>query len=116
MDWTPPPEPMVWTLPKPIPFGSQAYSTITLHAPTAGDILKATAVPGASAYDMTLRLIACLSAEGVPYEALAALPDYLVQQMSNYIDMFGGAPLPDPLESWRAEQVAARLAKASPAT
>ena len=60
-------------------------------------MLKATAVRGASGMEVTLRLIANISAEGVPYEALLDLPAWVVDQMSNYLDGFNGAPLPLPL-------------------
>lgn len=125
MDWTPPPEPLTWTLPKPIPFGSVTYSAVTLRAPTAGDMLKAMAIPGASPYQVAMRLIAGVSAESIPYEALASVPAYVIEQMSNYLDTFGGAPLPDPLDGWRKAQLAAvqadalealEAASASPAT
>jgi hypothetical protein len=62
MDWVPPPEPLTWTLDRPIPFASATYGTVTLRAPTAGDVLKATAIQGASGTDVTLRLIAAVSA------------------------------------------------------
>ena len=120
MDWTPPPDPVTWTLPKPIVFGSVTYGTITLRAPSAGDVLKAGAVPGASGAQVNLRLISILSAEQVPYEALTlpspdGLPAHLLEQMSGYLDMFGGAPLPGPLEDWRNAQIAAaREASAKP--
>lgn len=106
MDWVPPPEFVAWTLPTPIVFGSATYATITLGSPTAGDVLKATAIKGTSGVDVTLRLISAVSAENVPYEALINLPVYLVDQMGAYMDLFGGAPLPGPLEAWRAARVA----------
>jgi hypothetical protein len=96
-EWTAPPEPVTWDLPKPLVFGSVTYATITLRAATAGDILKATAVRGASGMEVTLRLIANISGEGVPYEALSGLPAWIVDQMSSYLDSFNGAPLPIPL-------------------
>ena len=119
MDWTPPPEPMTWVLPRPIQFGSASYPTITLRAPSAGDILKAGAIPGSSEVQINLRLISVLSVEQVPYEALAmpspdGLPAHLMGQMGAYIDMFGGAPLPGPLEEWRKAQVAAARAASQP--
>lgn len=113
MDWTPPPEPMTWDLPKAIPFGSVTYDKITLRAPTGADVLKAMAVPGASSYDVALRLIATVSAESIPYEAVQSAPAWMLEQMSNYLDMFGGAPLPGPLETWRRERQAAMRAAAA---
>ena len=101
MDWTYPPEPVTWTLPVAIALGSATYSTVTLRAPTAGDVMKATAVSGASSTDVALRLISTVSAEAVPHEALQKVPAYLIEQMSNYLDCFGGAPLPGPLDEWR---------------
>ena len=108
MDWVPPPEFVPWTLPAPIAFGSVTYATVTLRAPTAGDVLKASAIQGASGMDVALRLIAAVSVEQVPYEALRFMPAYLVEQMSGYLDMFGGAPLPGPLEEWRAGRTFSR--------
>ena len=95
-DRTPPPEPVTWELDKPLSFGPATYPAITLRAPTAGDVLKATAVRGAAGMEVTLRLIAAISAEGVPYEALLSLPAWVVDQMANYFDSFTG-PLPIPL-------------------
>ena len=115
MDWTPPPEPLSWILPATIRIGQNSYTSVTLRAPTAGDVLKANAIPGASGYDVGLRLISIINLEGVPYEAITQLPAYLVDQMASYVDMFGGAPLPDPLEEWRREQAArATTASAEP--
>ena len=110
MDWVAPPEPMTWVLPTPIQFGSASYPSVTLRAPTASDVLKATSVPGAGGMQVTLQLIATVSVESVPYEALVMLPAYLVEQMGSYMDLFGGAPLPSPLEAWRQERVAAAKA------
>lgn len=107
MDWVPPPEFLEWKLPTPIAFGSVTYATVTLRSPTAGDILKSMAIPGASGYDIGLRLISAVSVEQIPYEALMMIPAYMVDQMGSYVDMFGGAPLPAPLEAWRAARVAA---------
>lgn len=117
MDWVPPPEPMTWVLPNPIKFGSATYPTITLRAPTAGDILMATTIQGASNTQVGLQMIASISVEGVPYEALAqrgtdGLPAHLMEQMTGYFDMFGGAPMPGPLEAWIASRVAAAKAEA----
>ena len=115
-EWISPPEPMAWVLPRPLQHGQNSYASVTLRAPTAGDILKASAIPGATAFDMTLRLISAISLEGVPYDALLGVPAYLIEQMSAYLDMFGGAPLPDPLEQWRSEQAErAKVASSPPA-
>lgn len=113
-NWTPVPEPLTWTFPKPITHGGLFYETVTIGAPTAEDILKATAVRGASGMDVTLRLIESASAEHVPYEALKKLPSWLIQQISDYTEEFAGAPAPDPLESWRADRRAAQQALAEP--
>ena len=96
-EWHPPPEPVTWDLAKPLAFGSATYASITLRAPTAGDVLKATAVRGSGGIEITLRMVANISAEGVPYEALLGLPAWVVDQMSQYLDSFSGAPLPLPL-------------------
>lgn len=116
-DWTPPPEPMTWVLPTPIKFGASTYPTITLRSPSAGDVLMATTIAGASQLQVSLQLIATLSAEGVPYEAISqrgsdGLPAHLVEQMAAYLDMFGGAPLPGPLAEWQAARIAAAKAEA----
>jgi hypothetical protein len=110
IDWIPVPEPVTWTLPTPLTAGGMRFTTVTLRAPTAGDVLKATAIPGASALDVTLRLIEAVSAEQVPYEQLKLVPAAVVEQMSAYLDLFGGAPLPDPLEAWQAERRARQAA------
>ena len=96
-DWTPPPEPVTWTLSPAIEFGSASYSAITLRAPKASDVLKATAVRGEFGLATTLRLISAISAEGVPFEALVHVPSWQIDQMSGYLDSFNGAPLPVPL-------------------
>ncbi len=110
MTWIAPPEPMTWPLAVPLQLGSASYPTVTLRAPTAGDVLKATSVSGASGIDVTLRLISTVSVEQVPYEALRSLPAYIVEQMGLYLDVFGGAPLPDPLEAWRVARAEAAKA------
>jgi hypothetical protein len=115
MDWVPPPEFVAWTLPTPIAFGSVTYTTVTLRAPTAGDVLKATAIQGSSGMDVSLRLIAGVSVEQIPHEALRLMPAYLVEQMTGYLDMFGGAPLPGPLAAWQADRLAAAKAEAGKA-
>ena len=101
MAWIAPPDEVTWTLAKPITFGSQTYSDVTLRCPTAADVLKASAIRGSSFYEITLRMIAALSE--VPYEALTigggkGLPSYVVEQMSRYLDSFNEAPLPGPLQ------------------
>jgi hypothetical protein len=96
-EWHAPPEPVTWELATPLAFGSATYPTITLRAPTAGDVLKATAVRGSSGMEVALRLIATISAERVPYEALLTLPAWLADQMGQYLDSFAGAPPPPPL-------------------
>jgi hypothetical protein len=111
VDWTPVPEPVTWTLPKPATEGGLSYSTVTMSAPTAGDILKATAVRGASGVDVTLRLIEAASAEHVPYEVLKKQPSWLIQQISEYTEEFAGAPAPDPLESWRTARCTVQTAE-----
>jgi hypothetical protein len=111
--WTPVPEPVSWPLPKPLAQGGISYATVTVGAPTAEDILKATAVRGASGFDVTLRLIESASAEHVPYDVLKKQPTWLIQQISDYVEEFAGAPAPDPLESWRAARRAALAAEAA---
>ena len=110
--WTPVPEPLTWTLPKPLTVGGQSYTTVTIGAPTSEDILKATAVRGASGVDVTLRLIESASAEHVPYDVLKKQPSWLIKQIADYTEEFEATPAPDPLESWRA---ARRAAEAEPA-
>ena len=105
MAWTPPPEPVKWDLVPPVTFGSATYTGVTLRSPTAGNLLKATAVPGETGVSVTLRLISAISAEGIPFEAMLMVPSWQIEQMSNYFEMFNGAPLPGPL----AERAAAAL-------
>jgi hypothetical protein len=97
--WTPPPAQLTWALPAPLTNGPAVYHSVTLRAATAGDVLKATAMRGASGMEVTLRLISAVSAEGVPYEVLWQLPAWMVDQMSSYLDSFNGAPMPSPLGS-----------------
>ena len=113
-DWIPVPEPMTWQLAKPLSHNGLSYGSVTLRAPSAADILKATAIPGAVGMDVTLRLIEAVSAEHVPYDLLKALPAYLIMQMSDYLDEFAGTPAPDPLEAWRAARRQAARAAATP--
>jgi hypothetical protein len=101
MAWIPVPEPQVWQIAAPANSGGMRYATVTLVAPTAEDIMKATAVSGASGMDVTLRMIESVSLEHVPYDVLKRLPGWQIIQMSDYMDAFGGAPDPDPLEAWR---------------
>src|ERR1700691_4230449 len=109
--WTPVPEPQSWPLAKPMMHGGIHYATVTLGAPTSEDVLKATAVSGASGLDVTLRMIESASAEHVPYDVLKRQPHWLNQQIADYMEEFVGAPAPDPLEAWRAVRRAARLAE-----
>jgi hypothetical protein len=111
--WTPVPEPVTWPLPKPLSHGGLSYTQVTIGAPTAEDILKATAVRGASGVDVALRLIESASAEQVPYDVLKKQPKWLLEQISEYFEEFAGAPAPDPLESWRAARRAALAAEAA---
>ena len=101
-EWQPPPQPVTWELEEPIKHKVASWSSITLRAPTAGDVLKATAMRGASGLEVTLRMISAISGEQVPYEALVDLPAWIVNQMSNYIDSFNGAPPPIPLRPTRS--------------
>ena len=112
IEWTPVPEPQTWALPKPMMHGGMHYSTVTLGAPTSEDVLKATAVVGASGLDVTLRMIESASAEHVPYDVLKKQPHWLNQQLSDYMEEFVGAPAPDPLEAWRTARREARIAEA----
>jgi hypothetical protein len=107
-DWTPVPEPQIWTLPKPMMHGGIHYTSVTIGAPTSEDVLKATAVPGASGLDVTLRIVESASAEHVPYDVLKKQPHWLNQQISDYMEEFVGAPAPGPLEAWREARRAAR--------
>jgi hypothetical protein len=96
MDWTPPPEPVTWDI-KPITLGSMVYTKITLSAPTPNHIMKATALRGDGGMAVALKLISAVSAEEVPFEVLAQVPAWQIEQMSNYFELFTGSPLPDPL-------------------
>ena len=109
--WTPVPEPQTWTLPKPEMHGGIQYDTLTVGAPTSEDVMKATAVAGASGLDVTLRMIESASAQHVPYDVLKKQPHWFNQQIADYLEEFVGAPAPDPLESWRAaRRMALRVA------
>jgi hypothetical protein len=110
-DWTPVPEPVSWTLPKPITHGGIQYIALTMGAPTSEDVLKATAVQGASGLEVTLRIIESASAEHVPYDVLKKQPQWFNQQVSDYMEEFVGAPAPDPLEAWRTARREAHLAE-----
>ena len=110
-EWVPVPEPIVWTLPKPQMHGGLQYTTLTVGAPTSEDVLKATAVHGATGLDVTLRMLESASAEHVPYDVLKVQPHWFNQQIADYLEEFVGAPAPDPLESWRtARRMALRVA------
>jgi len=111
--WVPVPEPITWTLPKPQMSGGMQYSTLTVGAPTSEDVLKATAVHGATGLDVTLRMLESASAEHVPYDVLKVQPHWFNQQIADYLEEFVGAPAPDPLESWRAARRKAVLAEAA---
>jgi hypothetical protein len=102
-----PPEPVTWTFPTPIQFGPASYTSLTLRAPTAAEILKANALPGTVPLDMTVRLICAVSGDAIPYEAAIRLPAWIIGQMADYMDSFAGAPLPVPLEIWRRARMAA---------
>lgn len=101
-EWVPVPEPIVWTLPKPQMSGGLQYTTLTVGAPTSEDVLKATAIHGATGLDVTLRMLESASAEHVPYDVLKVQPHWFNQQIADYLEEFVGAPAPDPLERWRA--------------
>ena len=109
--WTPVPEPITWTLPKPVMHGGVRYETLTMSAPTSEDVLKATAVQGASGLEVTLRIIESASAEHVPYDVLKQQPQWFNQQVSDYMEEFVGAPAPDPLEAWRTARREAQVAE-----
>jgi hypothetical protein len=70
MDWIAVPEPVTWKLPKPGMSGGLQYDTLTVGAPTSANVLKASAVHGASGLDITLRMIEATSAENVPTRSL----------------------------------------------
>jgi hypothetical protein len=95
--WQAPPPEVTWDLNPPIVLGVATFRAITLRAPLGEDVLKATAVRGASNMEVTMRLIATINAEGIPFEAVVKLPAWIIEQMSGYIDSFGGAPPPLPL-------------------
>jgi hypothetical protein len=114
-NWTPVPEPVTWPLPKPLPHGGMTYAQATVGAPTAGDIMAATAVSGASGMDVALRVIEAASAERVPYEVLKQQPHWWLEQVSEYFNAFAGAPAPGPLEAWREARRAAAKASTQPA-
>ena len=111
-EWTPVPEPQTWTLPKPMTVGGISYTSVTIGAPTSEDVLKASAVHGASGLDVTLRIIEASSLEHVPYDVLKKQPHWLNQQISDYMEEFVAAPAPDPLELWRQARRAAQRAEA----
>jgi hypothetical protein len=100
-EWQAPPPSVTWDLNPPIALGVASFSAITLRAPLGEDVLKATAIRGASNMEVTMRLIAAINAEGIPYEAVVKLPAWIIEQMGTYIDSFGGAPPPLPLRVTR---------------
>lgn len=112
MDWTPVPEPITWNLPKPGMCNGMRYDTLTVGAPTSEDVLKATAVHGATGLDITLRMVESASAEHVPYDVLKKQPHWFNQQVADYLEEFVGTPAPDPLEKWRTARRKAALAQA----
>ena len=73
------------------------YPTITVRAPNVGELMKATAVPGANGLEVTLRLIEAVSAEQIPYAALLLCPAWVIDQISRYMESFAGTPMPSPL-------------------
>jgi hypothetical protein len=103
VNWSPPPERITWTLPKPIASEKEgaAYDTVTLHAPTVAEVIIAAGRQAERGGDTTLRLIAAVNEEGIPYEALRRLPIWLIEQMSVYLAAFIGAPLPGVASEWR---------------
>jgi len=114
--WIPVPEPVTWQMPDPIANNGVTYQTVTLRAPTGEQLLKAMAIPGASATDVTHRLIAEVSAEKVPYDVVKKLPWWMIEKMDGYMSLFAGAPDPDPLEAWRQARRDALAADAAGAT
>ena len=116
IEWQEPPSPVTWTLAKPLVFGSQTYPAVTLRAPLASEVQKATAVRGISNLEATLRLISAVSGEVIPYEALQGLPHYIVEQMDAYLNLFGGSPYPGPLQEWMEKRAAAERANAAELT
>jgi len=81
--WQPPPEPITWTLPKPMVHAGMRYDSVKLGAPTSEDVLKATAVRGAAPLEVTLRIIE--SASAVPYDVLKQQPHWFNQQIADYL-------------------------------
>lgn len=106
-DWASPPTPLTWELDDAISFNGATFHTVSLRAPTGADMLKATGTRGASNMQINMQMIAAVSMEQVPYEAVQLLPLWLIQQMNEYLDLFGGAPEPSPLAAWRKAQTAA---------
>jgi hypothetical protein len=113
IEWEAPPASVTWTLDVPVEFGGNRWPTVTLRAPTAGELQKATAVRGMSGLEATQRLISVVSAEGVPYEAVQKLPKYVVDQMDAYMDLFGATPYPGPLDAWLKRRAEAEKADAA---
>jgi hypothetical protein len=94
--WEPPPASLTWTLPDPPRIGTMMYPHITVRAPNVGEVMKATAVPGATNLETTLRLIEVVSAEQIPYAALLLVPAWIVDQISRYMESFSSYPMPKP--------------------
>ena len=99
-----------WPLAKPMAHNGVQYDTLTIGAPTSEDVLKASAVPGASGLDVTLRMIESASKEHVPYDVLKKQPHWFSPQISDYMEEFVGAPAPDPLKTWRRNRREAQRA------
>ena len=93
------PQSLQWTLERPITHGGVTVETITLRAPTVGEVMKATAVQGRSNMEVALWMINAVS--GIDYGALQQLPEYIVGQMVSYMEEFARVPAPSPLERYR---------------
>jgi hypothetical protein len=102
------PEPVTWNLRTPIQHAGMTYEQVTLRAATVEQMMKATAVRGASNLEVACRLIETIS--GVPYEAVRKLPEWMLGQMTEYLEEFTGNPAPDPLARWRQARKAAAAA------
>jgi hypothetical protein len=96
IEWKPPPATMTWTLSDPPRVGTMTYPQITMRAPRVGEVMKATAVPGATNLEVSLRLIETVSAEQIPYAALLEVPAWIVDQIGRYMESFSRAPMPTP--------------------
>jgi hypothetical protein len=110
--WSAPPPTVTWTLDPPIETASFKISTITLKAPTIGQMQKCSAVRGMSTQEVALRIIAEVASERPTYEATQQIPSHIIDQMVEYIGSFGGSPAPSPLQEWREKRAAAERAEA----